>query len=246
MAQLRFPTSHRKRLYLLQKCTEETALDKLDGRSYVIPASLETTMQTFLTSYAPAVKAVADGYGKRGREVDEKTTAVAALERYVRDFWEVLERRIVREELPRGLFMEYQQLRSGENPDGRSLEDWLTRSQDIIDGEARAVADGFAPMANPSAAEVAAKRDAARAEAIDVGRADSALDSAQHTLDALTAEADKLIRLMNAQLEITMYDLSAEDKRHVKERYGFTYYDQETAIDEEEKPPITPELEPPV
>ena len=251
MAKIYYPRSDRDRLNVLEKSVEQSAQDRVVGQTYVVPVQMETIIQTFLIDYRPAVDLVLEMRGKRGKEVGEKTTAVSKLARYVRDFWEVLERRIEREELNRGLFIEYNQLRSGENPDGRSLQDWLNQSEYIINGEARAVADGFAPMANPSVAEIVTMRDAAIAEAADVDLAQSKLGKAQLELDALRSEADRLIRVMNAQLNITMYGMDSDTVRGIKERYGFTFYDRETAVVEE---PLAetggldpaPEEEPPI
>ncbi len=238
MAKIYYPRSDRDRLNVLEKSVEQSAQDRVVGQAYVVPVQMETIVQTFLIDYRPAVDLVLEMRGKRGKEVGEKTTAVSKLARFVRDFWEVLERRIEREELNRGLFIEYNQLLSGENPDGRSVQDWLDNAEYIIKGEDRAIADGFAPMANPSAAEVAAMRTAAVTEAADVDLAQSKLGKAQLEADALRPEADRLIRVMNAQLDITLYGVPSDTVRGIKERYGFTFYDQPTDEPPTEEPPI--------
>ncbi len=103
----------------------------------------------------------------------------------------------------------------------------------LIEGDAAAVVMGYEPMSNPSAAEVDTARLAAIAEAADVTNADRALDDAQHALDDMRPEADKLIRLISGHLDMAMYGMSADDMRRKKERYGFTCYDRETAVPEE-------------
>ena len=248
MAQLKYPETDRTRLNVLEKCVDQSAKDRVKARLYVVPAPMETMVQTFLAQYRPAVEHMLNMRGNRSMEVDEKRTAVSELERHIRDFWAVLERRIVRKNLPRGMFVEFDQLRSGENPDGRSLQEWLNRAEDIIRGEARVVAKGYEPMANPSVAEITAVRDAALAEAADVEDAISDLDQAQHDLDALRPEADRLIRLFIAQLDITLYGVDKDDIRAIKERYGYTFYvreTEETAVVQEPLAPITPAEEPP-
>lgn len=235
MPELRYPMTDRDRLTLLATAVTESPLDT----AVQIPPAFQTQMQTFITSYRPAVDLLLDLRSRRGREVDEKQTAVNRLERHVRDFWAVLERRIGRQDLPESLFITYNQPRSGENPSGGRLQDWLDRAEDIINGDAIAVADGFEPMSNPNAAEVAAAREAAVTEAADVNTADRELDRAQHALDDMRAEADKLIRLLNGQLDLALYGLSADDARHTKARYGFTYY--ERALTEGEPAPA-PEI----
>ena len=253
MAEIRYPQSDLDRLSLLKQCDKETARDKAASASYLV-ANLETGLTEFITRFAPAVTLVQEKRGQRGVEVDEKQTAVAELVQYIRDYWAGLERRIVRENLPRGLFIEYNLLRSGSNPMGTSLTKLLQYGDAIIAGEARIVAKGYAPMCNPNVLEIQAKRDAAFTEADDVDGANSELDRAQHALDPLRAEADRLIRVINAQMDASLYGMSADDVRSIKVRYGYDFYDRETAtstplsagVDPEPVDPIAPEETPPV
>lgn len=227
----------------MEASVDQTAQDRLLARPYVVPTQMETMIQTFLAQFRPAYDHMLAERGSRGKEVDEKNTAVSELAQYVRDFWEVLQRRIAREKQPEALFIEYGQLRSGENADGQSAADLIDYADQIIKGEARVVADGYAPMTNPTVAEIEVKRAAAIAEIADVNTAKSNLDQAQHDLDVLRPEADKLIRIMNSQLDITLYGMSKDDVRAVKERYGFTFYDRETAIIDDPIDPIAAEEE---
>lgn len=249
MIRLRYPQADKDRLMLLQSCAAQIARDVTDARAY-IPAALATAIQTHIAVFAPAVTQAMNMRGQRSVEVEEKQTAVSELERYVRDYWNVLERRIVREKLPRGLFVEFDLLLSGDDPVGRSVTQLLKYADNIVNGEASIVAKGYAPMSNPSAAEVAAKRAIVSTESADVIIADTALDEAQHTLEAARAEADKLIRFVVAQLDMALYGSDADDIRRVKERYGFTY-EGETATSTQlgasvDSAPITPEPEPPI
>jgi hypothetical protein len=245
MAELRYPTSDSSRLALLEAALTEIPLDE----SVQLPPAFVTDMQTFVTSYRPLVEKVQEERAKRGLEVTEKRTAVNQLDRYVRDFWAVLERRVIREGLNEALLLTYNLPLDGNNPKGGRMEDWLEWAAAIVKGEETAVSNGFAPMSNPSAAEVDAIRLAAIAEAADVRNADRDLDHAQHALDDVRAEADKLIRLLSGQLDMAMYGISADDVRHTKARFGFTYRDQasavlETAVDESTPPP--PDETPPL
>ncbi|RLC28213.1 MAG: hypothetical protein DRH37_09855 [Deltaproteobacteria bacterium] len=231
MIRSRYPQADKDRLMLLESCAEQIARDVADTRAY-IPAALATAIQAHILVFGPAVTRAMNMRGQRSVEVGEKQTAVAELDRYVRDYWNVLERRIVREKLPRGLFVEFDLLLGGDDPAGRSMTDMLKYADNIAQGEASIVAKGYAPMCNPSAAEVAAKRAAVSTESTDVIVADTALDEAQHTLEDARAEADKLIRFVVAQLDMALYGSDADDIRRIKERYGFKF-EGETAVVEE-------------
>ena len=244
MIRLQYPRADKDRLMLLQSCDEQIARDVADGRAY-IPAALASAIQAHILILDPAVTRAMNLRGQRSVEVEEKQTAVSELERYVRDYWNVLERRIVREKLPRGLFVEFDLLLGGDDPVGRAVTDLLKYADNIAEGEASITAKGYAPMCNPSAAEVAAKRAAVSTESADVIVADTALDDAQHALEDARAEADKLIRFVVAQLDMALYGSDADDIRRIKQRYGFTF-EGETAVVDDPLAPITPEPEPPI
>ncbi len=243
MIRLRYPSADKDRLMLLESCDAQIARDVADTRAY-IPAALATAIQAHIAIFAPAVTQAMNRRGQRSVEVGEKQTAVSELERYVRDYWNVLERRIVREKLPHGLFIEFDLLLSGDDPVGRSVTDTLKYADNIVEGEASIVAKGYAPMCNPSAAEVAAKRAIVSTESTDVIVADTALDEAQHALEDARAEADKLIRFVVAQLDMALYGTDADDIRRIKERYGFKFEGETAVIEEEvemgESDPSTP------
>jgi hypothetical protein len=229
MPELRYPRTDLNRLTLLERTVIEAPLNPATP----LPPAFLTQIQTFVTSYQPLVKQMETLRFERGHEVVEKRTAVDKLKRHVRDFWAVAKRRIDRQELNEALMLTYNLPLDGENPSGDRLQDWIDRANSIVEGDAAAVAKGYEPMSNPSAAEVDAARLAAIAEAADVTNADRTLDDAQHALDDMRPEADKLIRLISGQLDMALYGMSADDVRHKKERYGFTYYDRETAVVEE-------------
>ena len=232
MIRLRYPYTDDDRLILLDGCAAQIMRDRADSRPY-IPDSLGNIIQAHILIYRPAVIRAMNTRGNRAVGVDGKITAVSELERYVRDYWNVLERRIVRENLPRGMFVQYNLLRSGGNPGGRALTDWLIYANDIIKGEAYAIERGYAPMSNPSATEVADKRAVVVAERANVIIANTALDEARNTLEAARAKADKLIRFVIAQLDIALYGVDADDVRRIKMRYGFKFDGGETAVVEE-------------
>jgi len=231
MIRLRYPQADKDRLMLLESCAAQIARDVADTRAY-IPAALDSAIQAHIAIFDPAITLAMNRRGQRSVEVEEKQTAVSELDRYVRDYWNVLERRIIREKLPHGLFVEYDLLLSGDDPAGRSMTDLLKYADNIVEGEASITAKGYAPMCNPSAAEVAAKRAAVSTESADVIIADTALDESQHALEDARAEADKLIRFVVAQLDMALYGTDADDIRRIKERYGFKFEGETAVIDE--------------
>ena len=93
----------------------------------------------------------------------------------------------------------------------------------IIEGEADAIAAGYAPMENPSIAELNDKLDIAIAEAKDVSEADRQLDEAQEAVSDLMPEAKKIIDRIVAELDFNLYEKEDASKRRIMRNYGVRY-----------------------
>ena len=231
MTQLRYPATDRDRLTVLRESAIWAARDRAVSL-LLLPGPLQIEIETFLVTYEPAYSEMRTLRSRRGLVVNEKQEAVADLVRYVRDFWAGMERRIIREKLPESDFMAYNQVIGGKNDTGNRLQDWLNRSESIIKGDVLIVARGIAPMSNPTAAEVAAVRAIAVAKSLAVTNADRSLDHAQHVMDALRPEANRLLRMVNANINLAMYGRSSEDIRNAKRRYGFEFYERPLKVEE--------------
>lgn len=223
--ELRYPVADGQRLYLLKECLSAEEIRRRKYTGY-LPTALVAEVAAFVTEYEPMQDTVRELRGARAGAVDRKKTAVTNLIYYVRDFWEVLERRIRREQQPEALFIFYDQTRSGDNATGNRVADWLDYAADIARGEANVVAQGFSPMTNPSAAAVAVRSEIAKTAVSDVLSTAADLDDAQHIVDAARPQADKLIRIVNANLNLSLYGRKKDDMRGIKRRYGFSFYER--------------------
>ncbi len=168
------------------------------------------------------------------KEVREKNEAINLLKTYVRDLWEVVKRRVYRENLPLDVFAYYQLPKSGNKPelnsDGQSIE----LATLIIKGDADAVSAGYNPMANPSAAELQEVLSKAAAELKDVSEADRALDLAQESVSGLMPEVKSLIDRIIAELEFGLFDRDDANKRRIMRNYGVRYaYTKNEPIEDE-------------
>ena len=174
--------------------------------------------------FAAKARHLAELLNVRGREVAEKDAALADLEMGVRHFWSVLELRIERLKQPASLFQLYNLPQSGENPRDARDTFWIETGRGLVAGDALAVQQGYAAMANPSAAELQVLVTSAAKEYADVPMADREIELLQQELTALRPQADKYIKALNAQLEAALYDLPDESLRRIKRSYGFEFY----------------------
>lgn len=142
---------------------------------------------------------------------------------HVKDIWEVLKWRIYRQNLPVEVFAFYQLPQSGINPDLTSLGQWMETAALIIKGDADAVNDGYAPMNNPTVAEIDAVLADLRKEAADVSQTDMELDMAQEKVASLIPETAALIDRIIAELKFNLYHKDDASQRRVMRTYGVTY-----------------------
>jgi hypothetical protein len=168
------------------------------------------------------------------KEIREKNQSMDVLKTYVRDSWDGCRRRVYREQLPLDVFAYYQLPKSGNNPIPTTDGQWLEIAELMIKGERDAIESGYAPISNPSMAEVTDVLTLARSEAEDVSEADKMLDEAQEAVSDLMPEAAALVDRIIAELEFHLYDRDDASKRRIMRNYGvrFELTTNETPEDE--------------
>ena len=82
---------------------------------------------------------------------------------------------------------------------------------------------GYPPMANPSAAELAAVLGETRTQAADVPIADQRYIAAQQSIAGMRPQADELIEETVEQLRFALRKLDAATQRRIMRSYGATF-----------------------
>lgn len=213
------PSSDLERSGMLTRAFETGTEDKAAGRGYLAEETL-TALATFAPEFAAKMDAVGEKRAGRSAEAGESKAAQAKLTRYVRDFWAVLGRRMVRREEPAHLRLHYGLPIEGDRPNPSTRDAWLKLAQQVVDGDAKAVKEGFAPMLNPSATEVGEVLAEARKELADVAPADRALDEAETAVAEARPKADELIDDIMADLRYHLRKLDPPSQRRIMRGYG--------------------------
>jgi hypothetical protein len=216
------PNSDVQRLAFLQTAHNAGVKDRSSGNNY-LSADLLTQISTFLPTYQSAYEKVSAQLSQRTKEVRERNEAVAVLQTYVRDFWEVLRRRVIRLNQPAEVLQFYQLPLDGTNPNLANHGEWLNMGQLIVQGEAAAVAAGYPAMINPSVAEVQTVLTRAQAEAADVAGADRTYDVAQELVAGLRPQADMLIQEVMDELRYQLRKKDSAGQRRIMRTYGATF-----------------------
>jgi hypothetical protein len=213
------PRSDLERLSFLQRTATTGSQDIAAGNLYVDQATLDE-IAAFLIGFEAAVNVISDKLSGRVKETRERAEAVERVGLYTRDLWEVLKRRARRLNQPAAVLTFYQLPLDGTVPHPTAQEEWLAIAAQVVQGDARAVAAGYPPMVNPSAAELQTELQAAVSESADVALADRAYDQAQEAVAALRSLADALIAEVVEQLRFNLRKKDAPGQRRIMRTYG--------------------------
>ena len=222
MPTLRIPHSDVGRLTFLRTAAQTATQDQANGLIYITPDTL-SELNDFLKIFDLAFLHVSAAVGERSREVEESEAAMAELKLVLDDLWEVLRRRVRRTDEPVGVLRFYGLDVEGQLPDQNTHEEWLELAEQVIEGDAQAVAAGYAAAVCPSAAELQAALDSARKELADVTPAERELDRAQKAVLSLRQQADDLIGDVIEELRFHSRKEDPVSQRHLLRTYGATY-----------------------
>lgn len=222
------PGNDNARLAFLKTAAVTAAQDISAGNLYVTQATVDA-MVAFLPQFEANVNTVTQKLSGRAKEVREKNEAADQVAGCVRDMWEVVKRRVGRLNQPAEVLTYYQLPLSGETPKLYTPDEWIVMGQQLVVGDAQAVAAGYPAMVNPSAAELDALVQSAQTEKEDVAIADREYGQAQEALAALRVQADELIDEVMAQLRYVLRRLEAPSQRRIMRTYGaeFAYLEGE-------------------
>jgi hypothetical protein len=207
---------------LLNRAVQSATGDREARREYV-PQEWIDEATAFLETYRPKVQAITRQIGARSKEISERDDAIARLSTYVRHGWRVLKMRVARLGEPESLLRTYGLTLGGGIPQSARPDEWLQYASQFIEGDADAVAQGYEPMVNPSAAEIQAELTAASAEVADVSDADAVLDDAQATAADDAPRADELISDLVDYLGFSLRKLDGPSPRRIMRRYGIKF-----------------------
>jgi hypothetical protein len=228
------PNSDLTRLAFLKRALATHAADELAGAAHLSAETL-VALTGLAAQFESALGSVDQKLSARTRETGERVEAMARVETCLRDLWEVLKRRVVRQNEHASVLAFYGLPLDGALPQPTTYEEWLTLAERAVSGDAAAVAAGHPAMVNPSAAELGGVVATARQETADVAPADLAYDEAQAAVAELRPQVDAAITDVVAELRFALRRLDPPSQRRVLRRYGarFRYLEGEPVEDED-------------
>lgn len=216
------PRSDENRMQFLRKTLDTDLADRRRGQPYLHP-DLRDQVAGLLPAFESALKTLNARQSVRSQRIQDRNAALDELVTYLRDFWEVLKRRVARERQPTLLLEIYGLPRDGLVPKPTTYEEWLNAAAQVVQGDADATRVGYAAMINPSAEEVRTRLDEVYRRAAKVATAERDYNLAQEQVVALREEADEIIQDVMDTLRFRLRKLEYDEQRKIMHRYGANF-----------------------
>lgn len=221
------PRNDRTRLMVIEQLHIKGSQDASEGITYIRPETLGQ-IGAFLPQFTTVYSNFQSHDAARMNAVAEATEALKAVARQIRSIWSAVKQRTKVGGLPVAVRLYYGLPANGKNPTVRNQHEWLVRGDQIVQGEAQAVAVGYPALLEPTVAELQLRLLTARTAVSQREAAKSAFESSATVLNNLRQEADALIATSMHQLRASLRTESAAARRDVMRTYG-ALFSQKTA-----------------
>ena len=218
----RIAYSDREKRTFLEKLIAAAEKDAAAGR-VLVAGNLVNQARNLLADYGQRTEDLQDGYAERMRLVAARNVTRKKLTTTIRHFWANVRFRALREDSDNWSVQKYKLHVNQPAPKITRHDQWIAAAKELIAGEAKVVAAGAEPMANPSAAqltnlltEIQALDDELLAHQAILADLRTQINTERNRVLALYA---KIARYMRYSLDY----LSAAQRREEMRRYGFLF-----------------------
>jgi hypothetical protein len=218
------PQTDVSRLSFLAKTVATANAAIASGTTQRIPAELLAEVTAHHDAYAAAHNAVQIALSQRVGETAEAKAAADRLYMYISHMWTTVYNRYLREEQSPTILGYYRLQNEGSRPSITRRQEILMMAAELISGDAQAVADGYAPISQPTALELQGVLAAASTETDDSPTADARYDEAQAAVAVLRPEADRLIKEVRDYVLFSARTMDASSQRRILRNFGAVYY----------------------
>ncbi|MDJ0842243.1 MAG: hypothetical protein QNK37_37425 [Acidobacteriota bacterium] len=224
----------------------ETILQTIESKRDIrnlIRGATRKKLSKLHPDFRRAWRTVTGATAERQNLVQTRDELVGELDMFVRHFRNCLNWRTDRMNHGRMIMRTY--LPMGDiRPNLTVPRDMVKLAEFLVEGEKIATAQGFPPMTNPSAAELAERIQPAKSAVLAVETADLNHMEAQEDLRVYRAEADTLLRTIAREIQIELGDKPESYVRRILRRLGYKFTTPDEASEKAEKPQKTKEKEP--
>ncbi len=218
----RLPQSNRTRQIALGKAKLKADNPGVNGN--FLTTSTNNRLTAIESAYNDAALQVQAAEAALGNNTLAKNAALAPVRMYTSHFLQVFNLGAERGDYPKGDRAYYgMNIENPVLPPLRTDSDVYQAAGQVIEGDALRIAAGGAPMANPTVAQVQARLTAFNPLMIAESNLKDALDAKQEALEALNAEADKVIKKVWDEVETFYNEEATESLRANAREWGVVY-----------------------
>ena len=216
------PDSTPTRLQVLTVAKEKK--DSLDPSQNILSAGTTTRLDELYPLFVGAINKVATRKGESTEATDLKIESGKELRLYISHFLHVFNMAVLRKVYPPSARAFFNlDVSTGNLPDIASDTNAELAATTIAAGALDLASHAMPPMVNPSAEEVAAKLGIFKTAYAGHSNKAQELDAAQEALDALTPEADKVIKKIYDEVETHYNEEEPESMRADCKWWGVIY-----------------------
>lgn len=229
MAYVDHPSNKNSRSLFLNTCAASIAEDEQNG-SAVLSARTVNLVVKLNEEFHAILKQSDQSATTRAHEVAEKSSAINKADLFLHHFWLGAKNKAIREEYPAAYLTYFDLPQSGIIPKTNATPAIFPIIDTVIQGEADAVAAGYAPMSNPSAEELAVVKAAAEKEVSDVSVADKELDRLTAEMAEIRDNVDKLARDIVLEFRFLLRDEDEPSQRRIMRKYGIVFKSEKEEV----------------
>ncbi|MBN1187562.1 MAG: hypothetical protein JXB49_35130 [Bacteroidales bacterium] len=221
MPLLEIPRTDDARITFLQRVLIAAEKHKESGYQYLSNETIERIFQ-FLPSY----EAMLTGLNLHRMSYENKkqlgNNGIPKLEAYILDLWEVLKRRVIRNNEPAEVLTYYQLPLNGTIPKIEYPEEWIEIAYKIILGDTAAQNKGYPAMINPSVKELHKILMYAEKK-MDIPENNFSSQNTPDHIENLRHEANELIMDIIHELRFNLRRKDANEIRQIMSVYGASF-----------------------
>lgn len=243
MPSFKSPTSDKDRLAFLEAVQVTAQANQAEGDTFIQMDTL-TEITAFLAVFQARYEAVPESRRALQERRAARKEAVQTVRQLLLSYWTVAKLQAQRLEYPPHVMAYYGLYQDGRRPRASSITDVLAYAQMAVSGDAAAVAQGYRPVHNPSAAELETALTAAQAAHLAVPEAERDYSDALAALAQSREQANWFIRLTYNELRVSLMDRSSAERLRVMRTYGVTFYYRQQESDAAVEEPAAAETAP--
>lgn len=222
MAYVDHPTNNIARSLFLKTCSSSIAEDETAGTPVLGTKTINLVVKLNEEFHA-ILKEAEQSATSRAHEVTEKNSAMDRADLFLHHLWIGVKNKAIREGYPAAYLTYFGLPLSGIIPKTNATSAIFPMIDKTIEGEAQAVAAGYAPMAHPTIEELKAVKEIAEKELSDVSVADKAVDAHSTQLSAIREKVDKLAKDIVLEFRFLLRDEDESSQRRIMRKYGIVF-----------------------